>query len=119
MDIDVRRIEAEIETWREYLNSTVGILTFTIALACLSLPSPQIYAFGSLLFLCLVGFSNASRFPPTLRALRDKDRSAEEDIVYRGIQSRYFGFWSAIKTVPIFIGSWVFLGFVAVGLIQP
>jgi hypothetical protein len=119
MRIELHQLEMEVATWREFLNSTIGSLGFGIALACLSLPHPHIYAWVGLVFLALVGAMNPKRFPPTIRALRDKERTDAEDILFRGIQSKYLGFWSTLKTIPVFMVSWTFLALIAAEVVRP
>lgn len=118
MDINVHQLESEMERWREHLNLTVGILTYTVGLACLGLRMPSLYAGISFIFISLIGISGAKYFPPMVRALRDKQRTTEEDIVYRGIMSKYFGLFPALKTVPVFFFSWIFLGLIMAGVIK-
>lgn len=65
-------IESQLESWHDFINSVLGLASFTFALACLGTPWPSQTAVFSLLFVLLMAWSGHKRFPPKLKLLRKK-----------------------------------------------
>lgn len=111
---NIQELETQIREWEFFLNSTIGILGFTFALACLGTNSPSLNGFLSLVFLSCVYKLGLKHFPPMLKELRNRSerRDAQEDIFYLGSMKRYFSLKRAILNNPLFVSGYLFLAFV-------
>lgn len=117
MDIAIKELEVEIDKWANYLNSFVAPITLTMGLGCLSLKDSQLYAFICLFFLVTVLWAGIKEFPPLIMALRKKQRSVEEDIVYVGIMAHYFGLKAIFSRFPAFWFAFIFLNLISMGIL--
>lgn len=114
-DEQLNTIKIEVEKWQEFLNLTVGTLSFTMGLATLSVK--HIWAWFALAFLIALVFPQMKKWPPTLKGLRDKkDKTDRERIIYRGLMDEFFGFSALLKNFAAFWIGVAFLLFVATNL---
>lgn len=89
---ELERIRTEVAQWQEYLNVTIGVLAFTLAITIVSLKAKVIWAWLSVLFLIVLVLPNMKRWPPTLAFLKNKQNKTErEKIIYTGLLSKFFG----------------------------
>ncbi len=112
---DVRRIESEYAKWKEILNVGVGVLSFTLGIACLGTPCPGLWATVSLAFVLVLFLHFRRYFPKTIRHLRKQELEAIDALTLQGIENKYF---SGAALFAGFGGYWfgfLFLCLVAVG----
>lgn len=92
------------------MNNTIGVFAFSFVLSCLGTANPKLYAAVSLVFLGFLTYFGNKSFPETIKQLRNKNRTELEDIILKGIESKYFGLRNlTIKNTIFFIG-FLFLG---------
>jgi len=107
-------IESQFETWASYLNTGVGLVAFTLALACLGTNSPAINAWLSILVISLT-YKNGRKFFPAeinnLRSLAKKDKKAK--LVLDGLMKTHFGFKTNFTKYPLFMFGYIFLFLIA------
>lgn len=112
---DLQRIESEYAKWREALNGGVGVLSFTLGIACLGTPCPGLWASVSLIFV-LVLFRHFRRyFPKTIRHLRKQEFEGIDALTWQGIENKYFGLTAALTGFSGYAFGFIFLVLVASG----
>ncbi|WP_315982998.1 hypothetical protein [Aliamphritea spongicola] len=72
----LEEIREQFKLWATFLNTGVGLLSFTLAIACLGTGSPGINASISMLVIVLVRSQGKSYFPSKVQDLRQR---AKED----------------------------------------
>ena len=99
----VAQLDSQFELWANYLNIGIGLLAFTLAVACLGTESPVINAWLSIVVLSLLRFNGNKFFPEEIKKLRlqsKEDQAAK--IVLDGLDKRYFGFKTNFSKYPVF-----------------
>lgn len=113
----IEAVKWETEKWQEFLNLTIGMLAFTMAISILGLkPKLQIFgAWAAFCFLVALILPNMRRWPPTLRALKDKkNRTEAEEIIFKGLMAQFFGASAILKN---FSAYWIGMAaLIALGL---
>jgi hypothetical protein len=114
---ELETIEAEVARWQEYLNLTIGVLAFTLAITIVSLKAKVFWAWLAFVFLLLLVLPNMKWWPPTLNALkRKKDKTKQEEIIYRGLMDKFFGAKALFLNFAAYWFSLTFLGLVGFGV---
>lgn len=103
-------IEEEFAKWSEFLNVSVGLLSFSLAISCLGTPKPYLSSFTSLIFLFVFMKYSQKRFPRKIIELRKADLVGVDKVAFLGIERKYFSLTSLIKNCPVFLVGYLFLG---------
>jgi hypothetical protein len=107
-------IDAQFRQWSSFLNNAIGLVSFTLAIACLGTNSPSINASLSLLVIILVRIEGSKFFPKEIQKLRSQAKTDEKvKIILEGLESKYFGFKTNFKDYALFVFGFVLLFFVA------
>ncbi len=113
---ELKKIETEVARWQEYLNVTIGVLAFTLAITIVSLKAKVFWAWLAFGFLILLVLPNMKRWPPTLNALKKKqNKTGPEEIIYRGLMDKFFGTRALLCNFSAYWFSLVVLLLVAFG----
>jgi len=92
-DEQLKKIRDELSHWQDFLNLTVGVLSFSIAMGIVGLKAKYVWAWLSVGFLLVLVLPQMKKWPPTIVGLkRKKNRTARETILYKGIMEEFFGF---------------------------
>lgn len=118
MNIPIIELEQQIDKWANFLNSYVAPIGFSMGIGCLSLQRPRDYAFICMSFLALVVLTGGKEYLSIIMNLRKKQRTAEEDIIYRGIMSRYFNLKTSVTTFSAFWVAGLFLAMIFSGILK-
>ncbi len=103
---NLHEIEEELKTWVSFHNNIVGVLAFSFALGCLSLPFPisfiaSLISIAMTISLMTVGGPACS---PKFRVLRQKAKTSENHKEI--LQFAENNFLSGFKYLPFNIGYW-------------
>jgi hypothetical protein len=113
---DLEKIKMEVAGWQEYLNITIGVLTFTLAIAIAGLKAKIIWTSLAYFFLIVLVLPNMKRWPPTLKYLKNKkDKTEQEEIIYRGLLDKFFGVKALLFNFAAYWFSLLVLGLVGFG----
>jgi uncharacterized membrane protein len=107
-------IDAQFKQWAAFLNNAIGLVSFTLAIACLGTNSPSINATLSLLVITLIRIDGGKFFPKEIQKLRSRAKTDEKvKIILEGLESKYFGFKTNFKDYALFVLGFALLIFVA------
>ena len=108
-------IKKQFESWSNFLNTDIGILSFTLAVACLGTDVPW---FNAILSLFVVGWVRVKRdeyFPPQIKDLRKYAKNNKKAaILLKGLESEFFSLRALVVDYPIFWLGFLFLSSVAI-----
>lgn len=91
-DEQLKKIREEVSHWQDFLNLTVGVLSFSIAIGIVGLKAKYIWAWLSVAFLLILVLPQMKKWPPTISALKKKsNRTDRETILYKGLMEEFFG----------------------------
>ncbi|EHA1127555.1 hypothetical protein FG475_21110 [Vibrio navarrensis] len=106
----IEQIDEQFKVWANFLNTGIGLLSFTLAIACMGTESPTINATLSLIVIFFVRINGSQYFPYEIQQLRAKAKSDEKaEIILRGLEQKYFGFKTNFTMYPMFIFGLLFL----------
>ncbi|WP_062270525.1 hypothetical protein [Endozoicomonas arenosclerae] len=102
--LDLNAIIDEIEQWLTFLNTVIGMLSFTLALACLGTNTPAINAFFSFIIVILAVEQEKRSLLGKTRKLRAAAKDNEKaDIILKGIEQKYLSIPKLIFKSPIYL----------------
>ncbi len=90
---ELTKIENELEAWWAFCNSILGILAFTFALACLSIPEylAAIASTTAIYMIFIIGDACSPTFSPTLQLLKNKIiKSGYDEEILDFIKTEFF-----------------------------
>jgi len=106
----IEQISEQFKLWANFLNTGIGLLSFTLAIACMGTESPTINAVLSLIVIFFVRVSGSQYFPHEIQRLRAKAKSDEKaKIILLGLEQKYFGFTTNFTMYPMFVFGLLFL----------
>ena len=106
----IEQVSEQFKLWANFLNTGIGLLSFTLAIACMGTESPTINAVLSLIVIFLVRISGSQYFPHEIQQLRAKAKSDEKaKIILLGLEQKYFGFKTNFTMYPMFVFGLLFL----------
>lgn len=87
------KIRGEVSQWQDFLNTFVGVISFSIAIAIAGLKAKFLWSCLSVVFLMCLVFPQMKKWPPTILALKKKkQRTDRETILYKGLMDEFFCF---------------------------
>lgn len=108
-------IRDQFKLWATFLNTGVGLMSFTLAIACLGTNTPWINALLSMLIIILIRVQGKHYFPSKVEDLR---RRAKEDnkakVLLKGLESEFLSFKTLVTGYPIFLIGFIFLSLVMI-----
>lgn len=111
-------IEKEFSKWKEFLNITIGLFSFNLAISCLGTKNPQLWAFISFIFIgILLGYGN-KYFPKKIKELRKAELNKINKLTLKGLEVEYFGLKNFWKHCPLYLLGFLFLALLALGVIK-
>ncbi|ENM5903744.1 hypothetical protein DX885_003885 [Vibrio mimicus] len=100
----IEQVSEQFKLWANFLNTGIGLLSFTLAIACMGTESPTINAVLSLIVIFFVRISGSQYFPHEIQQLRAKAKSDEKaKIILLGLEQKYFGFKTNFTMYPMFV----------------
>lgn len=106
----IEQVSEQFKLWANFLNTGIGLLSFTLAIACMGTESPTINAVLSLIVIFFVRISGSQYFPHEIQQLRAKAKSDEKaKIILLGLEQKYFGFKTNFTMYPMFVFGLFFL----------
>ncbi|AMG02443.1 MULTISPECIES: hypothetical protein [Vibrio] len=106
----IEQVSEQFKLWANFLNTGIGLLSFTLAIACMGTESPTINAVLSLIVIFFVRISGSQYFPHEIQQLRAKAKSDEKaKIILMGLEQKYFGFKTNFTMYPMFVFGLFFL----------
>lgn len=108
-------IERQFKRWAEFLNSAIGILAFTLALASLGTKMPWLSAVLSIVVVTFVRVGGSHIFPNEIDRLR---KAAKNDpkakVLLAGLTQKHLGISVLMLKYPVFLIGTLLLFSVAV-----
>lgn len=97
---DEKKVKEEVKRHREHLNLVLGFAMFTVGVACLGTPNPQLTATFAFPVLVALIFASIRYAPETMITLRElekgsKDPEVKEARVY--LEKKYHSFWALLR----------------------
>ncbi len=110
-----KKVEEQFKQWASFLNNAVGLLSFTLGLACLGTQKPSINAAFCLIVVTLVWSEGRTYFPKEVSKLRLKaKKDPQADLLLKGLVSKHLGMKNMLMKYPLYLFGYIFLVFVAV-----
>lgn len=110
----IEEIESDYAKWAEFLNVSVGLLSFSLGISCIGTTRTDVTAFISMLFMLLFMVYGQKHFPRKLRELRKTSLLGIDELLLHSIERKYFGIRSVLKNFLVFLTGWFFLGGVGI-----
>lgn len=107
-------IEEQFAKWAEFLNIGVGLFSFSLGISCLGTPKPLISSLASLVFLFVFMKYSQKHFPKKILELRKAQLVGIDEVVFLGIEKKYFSISSLIRSCPVYLAGYMFLGGICV-----
>lgn len=102
-DEQLLKIRGEVAHWQNFLNLTVGVLSFSIAIGVASLKAKYIWTWLSVGFLLAIVFPQMKKWPPTINSLKKKkNRTNRETILYNELMEEFFSFRAILVNFPAY-----------------
>ncbi|MCQ9052113.1 hypothetical protein [Vibrio diabolicus] len=80
-------VSEQFKLWANFLNTGIGLLSFTLAIACMGTSSPSVNGALSLLVIFFVRISGSQYFPHEIQQLKVKAKSDEKaKIILLGLE---------------------------------
>jgi hypothetical protein len=98
------KLEAKKQS--EFLNSVIGIVSFTLALTCMGFDKPDNAAILCLGIIIPLLIQSANHYPVTLKAIRDLEKTEDDPHiteVRKYLEGKYLGYKALFTTNIIFI----------------
>jgi hypothetical protein len=113
-DEDKTEMDAQFSIWASFLNTAVGLLSFTLGIACLGTNSPSINAWLCLFVVILIRIDGARFIPSNIKVLRERAKTDPKTKIFvTGLEQHYLG-WNAMFTkFSLFIFGFLFLMLIA------
>ncbi|MDP5208858.1 hypothetical protein [Microbulbifer sp. 2205BS26-8] len=103
-------VREQFKLWATFLNTGVGLLSFTLAIACLGTNIPWVNALLSMLIIICFRVQGKHYFPSKVKYLRQRAKEDERaKILLKGLESEFLGFRTLIIGYPIFFIGFFFL----------
>ncbi|EGR0413316.1 hypothetical protein FG168_18560 [Vibrio cholerae] len=111
----MRKVEEQFERWSNFLNSAIGVLSFTLGLASLGTPVPWINALFSLIIVIYVWKQGRYYFPKEIEKLREKAKGDEQaELVLNALISKHLNSKRVFKVYLIYWFGFIFLSMIAI-----
>lgn len=107
-------IEKEFSKWKEFLNITIGLFSFNLAISCLGTKNPQLWASVSFILL----FYGNKYFLQKIKELRKAELNKIDKLTLKGLEVEYFGLKNFWKHRPLYLLGFLFLALLALGVIK-
>ena len=107
-------IETEIEKYSKHLNLVVGVLIFTITMACLSLPNPQKAAFFALPIVLGILLGIEKYFPETVRIIRQLIKETNDPKTKKQLKKELANHFNIKWLISNIVFLWAYTTFFAV-----
>ena len=111
-------IEKEFSKWKEFLNITLGLFSFNLAISCLGTNNPQLWAFVSFIFVGILLTYGNRYFPRKIKELRKAELDEIDRLTLKNIEVKYFGLKNFWKQWPLYLIGFLFLALLAFGVIK-
>lgn len=106
-------IREQFKLWAHFLNTSIGLMSFTLAIACLGTNVPWFNALLSMLIIICIRIQGTSYFPSKVKSLRQRAKEDEKaKVLLKGLESEFLSNKAMITTCPIFLIGFVFLSLV-------
>ncbi|WP_214649157.1 hypothetical protein, partial [Vibrio anguillarum] len=106
----LERVEKQFKKWAMFLNNAIGILAFTLALACLGTNVPWLNACFSVLIVGYVWFQGKNNFPEEIDKLRKEAKDDKQaKLVVKALVSEHLNWKTMFTKYPVYLLGYVFL----------
>ena len=103
-------IREQFKLWATFLNTGIGLLSFTLAIACLGTNIPWVNALLSMLIIVCIRVQGKHYFPSKVKDLRKRAKEDEKaKVLLKGLESEFLSFKTLITGYPIFLIGFLFL----------
>lgn len=110
----INELREQFKKWADFLNVGFGLVSFTLALACLGTKTPVLNAWFSLAVMAFIRHKGGHVFPSEILRLREAaktDKSAR--IVLDGLQTEFMSMKAMIVDYPVFLLGYLLLAVIA------
>ncbi len=103
-------IQEQFKLWATFLNTGIGLLSFTLAVASLGTNVPWFNAFLSMIVILIIRKQGAHYFPAKVRELRKLAKTDEKaKVLLKGLESEYLSFKTLLLGYPVLLIGLIFL----------
>ncbi|MCG6350424.1 hypothetical protein [Vibrio fluvialis] len=103
-------IEKQFKKWAVFLNNAIGILAFTLSLACLGTNVPWLNACFSVLIVSYVWLQGRNHFPEEIEKLRKASKDDKQaKLVLKALLSEHLNWKTMFITYPVYWLGYVLL----------
>ena len=97
-------LRQQFKRWADFLNTAIGVFSFSLALACLGTKSPVFNAWLSLLVVTLMRYKGSHIFPAEIVRLRKAAKTdTKAKVALDGLSSEFMSIRTIITDTPVFL----------------
>ena len=109
----IAELREQFRVWAAFLNSGIGLMSFTLAIASLGTATPWFNALLSMILVLMIRVMGRKFFPSKIDDLRKKAKNNDKArVLLNGLQSEFLSFKALLKGYPVFLFGYLFLCFV-------
>ncbi len=110
----LEEIRNQFKVWASFLNTGIGLLSFTLAIASLGTNIPWVNATLSVIVVVFIRQQGKHYFPEKVKELRERAKTdAKAKVLLKGLESEFLNFKTLVMGYPIFLVGFVSLMLVA------
>lgn len=114
IDEYINEIREQFKKWADFLNMGFGLVSFTLALACLGTKTPVLNAWLSLAVVTFIRYKGSHIFPAEILRLRKAAKTEKSArIVLDGLQKEFMSMKAMIVDYPVFMLGYILLAVIA------
>lgn len=111
----IEELREQFCRWAAFLNMGFGLVSFTLALACLGTKTPAINAWLSLIVVGFIRYKGNNFFPEEILRLRKTAKTdLKSRVVLHGLSKEFLSIHAAVIQYPIFLLGYLLLAIIAI-----
>ena len=110
----INELREQFKKWADFLNIGFGLMSFTLALACIGTKTPVLNAWFSLAVVTFIRYKGSNVFPLEILRLRKAAKTEKSArVVLDGLQKEFMSLKAMIVDYPIFLLGYILLALIA------
>lgn len=110
----INELREQFKKWADFLNMGFGLVSFTLALACLGTKTPVLNAWLSLVIVAFIRYKGSHVFPVEILRLRKAAKTEKSArIVLDGLQKEFMSMKTMVVDYPVFMLGYILLAIIA------
>lgn len=110
----INELREQFRKWADFLNMGFGLVSFSLALACLGTKTPVFNAWLCLAVMAFIRYKGSHIFPTEIIRLRKAAKGDQNSrVVLHGLSKEFLGITAMIKDYPVFLVGYLLLAVIA------